>query len=313
MHEHEQLPEPDRIPGLDALAHHGERHADAPPVEQIRACGDRRRRRRHTAVGAGALAVVLLAGGVFVGGSGWLDSSRVPDPAQPPPIGPSATPSSTSTPQSEVGPQNVVPADDIPLTDPYVDVEQGVNPGKDRGPDSLTVCQQEPLSALDPTSSAFTAYQLVPPDGLADDNPLKGQPNLYLAALQFDDPGAALSAERTLRSWLTDCPEFLAGEGLAPKEDEPGTPRPITWYEVSMNNAEGGFVEQIYNGADPRDDGGYFEGVGLARVGDRLVIGVHLLFQSEFYWATPGEEDQTGADPHPLDPLLPVAVEYLTR
>lgn len=312
MHETEQPREPDRIPGLEALAQHGEQHADVPPVEQIRARGDRRRRRRHTAVGAGALAVALLAGGVLVGGSGWLDSSRVPDPAQPPARTASPGPTATPTVQREVGPENLVPADEVPLTDPYVDVEQDVAPGKDRGPDSLTVCQQEPLTELGPTSSAFSAHRLLP-GGVADDNPLEGQPNLYLAALQFDSPEAARAAERTLRGWLVDCPEFLQAEGLGPKEGEDGSPHPNTWYEVSMNNAEGGFVEQVYDGADPRDDGGYFEGVALTRSGDRLMLGVHLLFQSEFYWSLPGETDPSGAGPHPLEPLLPVAVKYLTR
>lgn len=297
-----QSRDPDRIPGLDALATHGERLTDPPPVEQVRARGDRRRRRRHTAVGAGALVVVLLAGGVLAGGSSLLETTQIPDPAKSPTI--SAAPTRT------VGPENLVPADEVPLDERTEQVEPADGT---RGPDDLSVCQPAPLTELGPTSVAWSAYALIPTGGFSDDHPLADQPNLFLAALQFDTEAAAAEALQTYRGWLDDCPEHLQAEGYQPKGDDDGEGlRPITWYEVEVEGAEAGFAEQIYWLPDESEMGdGYFEGVALAVSGDRLLVAVHLTYGPEHYWSTPNETDPSGAGPHPLEQLLPVAVEYL--
>lgn len=305
MHDPQQSQDPERspgavdIPGLDALAQYGERCADPPPVEQIRARGDRRRRRRHTAVGAGALAAVLLVGGVLVGGSSLLDGNRVPDPAQPP----SAAPQTR-----EVGPENLVPAAEVPHDERIARVEPADGT---RGPDDLSVCQQGSLSELGPTSTAWSGYTLLRPGGFDDDHPLADEPNLITAALQFDTEAAATEAMDRYRGWLDECPEHLRAQGYGPKEDGDQL-REITWYDVPVEGAEAGFAEQIYTRPDAAGTpNGWFEGVALAVSGDRLLVAVHLAYGPEYYWSPPGESDPAMPGPHPLEQLLPVAVEYL--
>ena len=231
---------------------------------------------------------------IVVGGAG----TRVPEPAQ--------SPSAAPEPRA-VGSENLVPAAEVPRDERTERVEAADGT---RGPDDLSVCQQDSLTALGATSTAWSAYAFIPPDGFGDDHPLADEPNLFAAALQFDTEAAATEALQTYRGWLDECPEHLRAQGYGPKEDD-GQLREITWYDVPVDGAEAGFAEQIYTRPDATGTDGWFEGVALAVSGDRLLVAVHLAYGPEFYWSPPGGTDPSGAGPHPLEQLLPVAVEYL--
>lgn len=107
---------PERIPELDALAA-AAKETDMLPPSEIRRRGDRRRRGRYLATGAGAAALAIIAA-VAVGQSPLLDDRREPDWATPAPAPTSSPTEEAPTPSPSEPPTTPDPTPAAPAVDP---------------------------------------------------------------------------------------------------------------------------------------------------------------------------------------------------
>lgn len=178
----------------------------------------------------------------------------------------------------------------------------------------FSACFPESLAALDPTDVRTRSfrYRLVDPDADAGEDPdseLAGQPGDYTAALQFADEKAAERAYQELSTWVENCADTLDAEGFRAPGGGPvrGFDR---WYPVRGEVETARFSEFMYQRADKQDGNGFFEAVGLVRVGDRIAVAVTVVYGMDHNWDADPEEDVAG--PHPLADILPAAAERLT-
>jgi hypothetical protein len=142
------------------------------------------------------------------------------------------------------------------------------------------------------------------------DDPLYEQPTTYTAALRFVDETAAAVAYDRLSDWIENCADSLDREGLRAPGGGPvrGFDR---WFPVRGRVATARFTEFSYQRRDMQDGNGYFESVGLVRVGDRVAIAVTLTYGQDSIWDVDPDAAEVG--PHPLADLLPRAAERLAR
>lgn len=174
-----------------------------------------------------------------------------------------------------------------------------------------SVCFAQSLAELEPTDSRQRNFRNVPtdPDTSPDPNdPLFEKPTLYTTALQFADDKAAEQAYRTLSDWIEDCANALDAGGYRAPGGGPvrGFDR---WYPVRGELESARFTEFMYQRKGADDGFGYFEAVGLVRVGARVAIVVEVMYSQESHWDTDPEAGEAG--PHLLADLLPVAAKRL--
>jgi hypothetical protein len=87
------------------------------------------------------------------------------------------------------------------------------------------------------------------------------------------------------------------------------TPPTRRWYPVRGALDTARFTEFSYQRRDLLDGAGYFEGVGLVRVGDRVAVAITVNYGQDSQWDT--DPDAGVAGPHPLAELLPIAAKRL--
>ncbi|GAA2102008.1 hypothetical protein GCM10009841_18150 [Microlunatus panaciterrae] len=211
--------------------------------------------------------------------------------------------------------RNLIPAADLPPRPAYrIASSRQMPAGVGRSLDQLSVCQRAGLEVLGASSRLGRNYREVPPTKPAADYPLRDLPNIYTLVLQFPDEATARKAFRTYTGWVDSCPGALAQAGFQVRETQNGKPSRPEWYPVTVENGSAKFTEIVYKRpAETTRDAGYFEGIGMTVVGDRMMIGVYLWYGTEHYWAVDPTNDPSGGGPHPLARILPLAATALGR
>lgn len=167
------------------------------------------------------------------------------------------------------------------------------------------------LKAQDVQTRSFR-YVSTDPDTTEDNtNPMYGQPGLYATALQFGDEAEAKQAYEKLSGWIEDCANTLDGDGL--RAPGGGPVRGFDqWYPVKGKVETARFTEFVYQRPDFGDEnGGFWEAVGLVRVGNRVALTVTVHFGQDSNWDT--DPDDNVAGPHQLALILPSAAKRLAN
>ncbi|MEJ7831447.1 MAG: hypothetical protein WKF79_00895 [Nocardioides sp.] len=219
---------------------------------EVRRRGDRLRRRNTALATVGAavaVAVIATPIGVFAGGS----SDRDTEPVAPPTSAPSPTAPGLSD-------ADLLTATDVPPIDGFTDwTEHPGTPGRTLG------CQSESWETLgieDSVRRDFGSH--IPPgpanvDGSTDDTAF-----VRSAVLRFDDGDAAATAYDTVVDLISECPDGIAGENSNPIDgtDPTGGGAQVTrgWSYAAPEFCPEGC------------DAAWFERMGVAQLGDRLVL-----------------------------------------
>jgi hypothetical protein len=135
-------------------------------------------------------------------------------------------------------------------------------PGVGRRQDAITVCTRSggvrELRATQVRSRFF----------MIDNHP----PNIVTMALQYADAEAARSAARTFRERIQVCGKQL-------REDACWVGESHRWINSPTTRGSARFTELVDKlPGHAGDDAGYFESIGLTRVGDRLMITVSMVY-----------------------------------
>lgn len=235
------------------------------------------------------------------GDPGQEDPKPDPGESEEPPVEEPEAPKLTAA--------NQVAAGDLPKREGLTAKEYDNDARPDQRP---SVCFAEGLDALKATDSRQRnfRYVITDPDSSADpDDPLFDKPTLYTTALQFADEKAAAQAYETLSGWIEDCANALDDEGYRAPGGGPvrGFDR---WYPVRGDLDSARFTEFMYQEQGVDDGFGYFEAVGLVRVGSRVAITVDLKYSQDSNWDSDPEAGVAG--PHLLADLLPAAAKRLS-
>ncbi|RHW28864.1 hypothetical protein D0Z08_03200 [Nocardioides immobilis] len=271
---------------IDKLTRLGDALEGAPmplPASEIRARGDRIRRRKHALV-AGASAAVVAAVAVPVVALTVGNGSDDPDNLAP-------QPSITDpVPAAALSVENLITADDAAWNEVGTEFEVSETyPGDGQAPPSP--CFQSSFAGL----GAETVFQRDFRWKLQTSGTDIG-PQLNEIIGEFASPEDALTAYNEIQGWYDDCrppgaERFEAGE-FAP------VPIPVDGQGAQMLATYGPVDEEL----DPFGDEGWFLDTGLVVSGDRVAV-VTALSHGQDY----------NGQPPPAAEMLPAAAERLVR
>ncbi len=216
----------------------------------------------------------------------------------------------TTEPTRQLTDDNLVRPGDLPKIEGLKAEEFDANARPSKRPSN---CFPESLDSLQPTGSLTRNFRYIvtDPDASEDQSdPLYERPTKYTVALQFADEARATAAYEQVSRWVEGCADTLDAEGF--RAPGGGTVRGFDeWYPVRGDVKTARFTEFSYQRADTQDGSGYWEAVGLVRVGDRLAITIDLKYGQDSNWDS--DPDSGLAGPHPLADLLPAAAKRLAR
>ena len=253
----------------------------------------------RAAAGLRRLSVALAALGscLVLAQCTWLGSP--PEPAAPT--------SSAAAPQARtLTAANLVKAADLP---PAIGGGKVIKDSRNaRSLDQLSVCQQQPLSALGATAIKSRSFQARYPSG---DRPfprstLDNEPDSYAVALQFTDPAAAQRAKSAYDGWMSSCADYAGlSKGIH------GMRPHFTWSPVAADPAQAEVSEVVYEQKGSSGNNHYFESVGLTVLEDRMMITVHVFYTDESPYSVNTEDDEAGFA-HPQLGLIAAAAKRLS-
>jgi hypothetical protein len=243
---------------------------------------------------AAAVAAVVIAGGTALS-QGVLDTDRAPNPAQTPTTVPTVV-TASPTPARTVTTTNLILASEVPWLEQERFAETPAGVGRDD--DQLTTCV--PDGAMDQLGATASVGRNFRMDRRFDGStnppakPFDADPTLYTQALQFGSEAAAEKAYLLYRDWLDGCSITIKNRG------DTALGGGVGWTPVSsITGAEAGFDEVVWRAASDRSEAGYFESIGLARVGDRLAVTVWLVYGQDYNVSLdPKGDPQTGLPAH---------------
>jgi hypothetical protein len=245
-----------------------------------------------------SVALVALGGCLALAQCAWLGS----------PAGPTAPTSSAPAHQARtLTNANLIKAADLsPAIGGAKVVEDGRNA---RGLDQLSVCQQQPLTALGPTAIKSRSFQARYRSGGRPfpRSTLDHEPDRYAVALQFPDPGAAQRAKFAYEGWIAGCADSVD----LPKGIH-GMRSNLDWTPVDAGPAEAEVSEVAYKRGGSSGNNHYFESVGLTLLEDRMMITVHIFYNDESPYSVGLGEEEAGFA-HPQLALIEAAARRLAE
>lgn len=220
---------------------------------EVRRRGDRRRRRDIALATVGAtVAVVLIATPIALFSGGEDDQSL--DPANPVP-----TPTASSG-LASLSDVNLLSAADLPSVKGFTDWK--AHPGT---PGRTLGCESESwvtLGADDSVTRDFGSH--IPPGPANNSGSTDDTAVVRTAVLQFADGDAAASAYGTVETLISECPDGIAGQDAVS----------IGATQLTGAGAQvtRGWVYSAPAFCPEGCDAAWFERMGVAQVGDRLVL-----------------------------------------
>lgn len=283
---------------LQELGADAERGAAPLDPARVRRLGSRRRHRRQAATAAVA-AVVLLAGGGVLSQLPGQDGTAPPPVASAVPSPAPTTPAPTPSPERTVGTAQLLRAQDVPTRGgPALEVAPE---GTGRVPDEISACVPDGLGPLRATGRRARDFRYPGQELVA----------VQTLALQFGDADAARAAEQVVDGWVDDCAATLEDHGNT-LLDAVGEPVRVGVVTPRGTSGEFAVVPVHTQQGGESDQEGFFESLGVTRVGDRLMLTVEVVR---------GMDDnvslQAGGDPgteqpeHPQFGLVRAAAERL--
>ncbi|WP_152362618.1 hypothetical protein [Microlunatus speluncae] len=219
-------------------------------------------------------------------------------------------PTPSTEPTRELTDDNQVRPGDLPEIDGLAAEEYKANARPASRPSN---CFPESLDSLQPTGSLVRSFRYVITDpGTTEDtsDPLYEHPTYYTVALQFADEAKATTAYEEVSRWVENCADTLDAEGF--RAPGGGTVSGFNeWFPVRGDVKTARFTEFSYQRPDEQDGSGFWEAVGLVRVGDRLAIAINLKYGQDSNWDS--DPDSGIAGPHPLADIIPAAAKRLAK
>ena len=254
------------------------------PASEIRARGDRIRRRRHAAI-AGASAAVVAAVAVPVVAFTVNGSDDRPDIAPSPTISDPAP-----LPSEELGEQNLLTSDDAIYPNGGADWRESET-FEGEGQGAASPCQQSSYAALGADSVFQRQFDFISTD-TGDVDPTL---NFNEVVAEFPSGADARSAYDQVRAWLRDC-----------------LPSPAEYYDAGRfspvtTGVDGSAEHQLSTFGpvdeelDPFGDEAWYLESGLVLSGDRIAVLTQLTHAQDYSWL----------DGTPVEQMLPTAAERL--
>ena len=231
----------------------------------------------------------------------------------------------TATPTTRLTEADLLTGDEVPQRDPVLVTA----PGEGRAVAEASVCVPPgEWDSRESTQVLTRNFRYDWPDdptarngepGTPGYTPLFEMPEFYTTALQFGDEAAAVRAQARYRDWLSGCAKELERRNFTlTNRDQTKT----TWIDVPATASGGRVVGKFavlptyeLPGVEAGPDGfagAYFERVGLARVGNRLMITVSLAWGTEYHYSDqPGGDQDTGFSADPQFALVQAAAKRL--
>jgi hypothetical protein len=178
-----------------------------------------------------------------------------------------------------------------------------------RSLDHLSICQQQPLTALGASAIKSRSFstRFSPGNHAFPHSSLDDQPDSYAVALQFSDAAAAQRAKIIYDSWVTSCES---------SKDLPDGVRNVrtsfSWTPVTAEPAQAEVAEITYQQGDSANQNAYFESVGLTLLEDRMMITIHLFYTDESPYSLDIVEEEAGFA-HPQLGLVQAAAKWLSE
>jgi hypothetical protein len=194
---------------------------------------------------------------------------------------------------------NLPTADQIPWSERFVFEQTEPQDGE------LTQCAKESWEALGADSQLRRDFRRITVPGAA---PAEYNAYARSMALDFASEADAQTAYQTISQWIQSCATTLQGHfyDRASGGDQ--------WTDVNVKAGQARFAELSY-GPVPgtgTDEVGFFESVGLARVGDRVLVVSLVDISTESHWSY-APDDPTGLPMHPFFTTLPGGADNLAR
>jgi hypothetical protein len=297
-----ELPE---RPELAALAHAAELEASALPVSAVRRLGARRRRRRHAAIGAGALALVVLAGSVAAGSTGALFTQDPPVVASPTPTtGPVPGP----TPTGPIEAVNELRVEDVPHR---AGVERVTKIDSADVGSVTSACVGGGLDSQVGSWGFESAFRVRPTDPAVTPDPQAPVFGTLVLAQLVGTQNAAegSSVFASVRRQVEACPRSLAGRGFTVLGGST-----VTWVDVDpgVDGSRGGYATVVYRTPGDRSEEGWFESIGVTQYRERLMVTVRLAYGSDDSWSErPGGDPAGGLAENPQFGLIAASAKRL--